>query len=98
MSKQNFHIVVIALLAILCFVDFIRINTLQRELGRTREMIQDATNAMNYKLDASIYKKDAQLYLMNQQYNEPQIHKMLADSCRSDCMKYRTKYGKETIE
>lgn len=49
--------------------------TLQRELERTREMIQGATNAMNYKLDASIYKKDAQLYLMNQQYNEPQIHK-----------------------
>lgn len=98
MSKQTIYTVAITLLAIICVVDFIRINTLQRELERTREMVQEATDAIDHKLDASIYKKDAQLYLMNQQYNDPKIHKMLADSCRSDCMKYRTKYGKEATE
>jgi hypothetical protein len=36
----------------------------------------------------SIYKKDAQLYLMNSYWNNPEIHKLLADSCKADCIKY----------
>ena len=98
MAKQTFYIIVIVVLVIICTVDFVRINNLQGEVERTREMIQEATDAMDYKLDASIYKKDAQLYLMNLQYNNPQTHKLLADSCRNDCVKYRQKYGKEEKE
>lgn len=38
---------------------------------------------------AQIYKKDAQLYLMNSQWNNPEVHKLLADSCKMDCIKYK---------
>jgi uncharacterized protein YxeA len=38
---------------------------------------------------ASIYKKDAQLYLMNSQWNNPEVHKLLADSCKMDCINYK---------
>ena len=54
--------------------------------------------AVEWKLDASIYKKDAQLLLMNQNFGNPNIHKMLTDSCYYDCLKYRKKYGKEGTE
>lgn len=38
---------------------------------------------------AQIYKKDAQLYLMNSQWNNPEIHELLADSCKTDCINYK---------
>lgn len=38
---------------------------------------------------ASIYKKDAQLYLMNSLWNNPEVHKLLADSCKMDCINYK---------
>lgn len=38
---------------------------------------------------ASIYKKDAQLYLMNSQWNNPEVHELLADSCKMDCIRYK---------
>lgn len=38
---------------------------------------------------AQIYKKDAQLYLMNSQWNNPEVHKLLADSCKMDCINYK---------
>lgn len=98
MSKQAIYIILIVALAIVCVIDFIRINTLQDEVERTREMIHENIDALNYKMDANIYKKDAQLLLMNQNYNNPQIHKILADSCYKDCMKYRKKHGKEAAE
>lgn len=41
---------------------------------------------------ASICKKDAQLYLMNSLWNNPEVHKLLADSCKKDCIKYKNKY------
>ena len=98
MSKQVIYIIVIAALAVVCVIDYFRINTLQSEVERTREMINESMDMLDYKMDAGIYKKDAQLLLMNQNYNNPQIHKMLADSCYKDCMYYRRKYGKEAIK
>ena len=41
---------------------------------------------------AGFFKKDVQLYLMNSRYGDPKIHKMVADSCKSDCDKYTCKY------
>lgn len=38
---------------------------------------------------AQIYKKDAQLYLMTSQWNNPEVHKLLADSCKMDCINYK---------
>lgn len=45
--------------------------------------------ALGRYTEAQIYKKDAQLYLMNSQWNNPEVHKLLADSCKMDCIKYR---------
>lgn len=98
MLKHIIYIIVIAILSIVCVIDFVRINKLENKIERTREMINESMDVLDYKMDANIYKKDAQLLLMNQNYNNPQIHKMLADSCYKDCMKYRRKYGKEAIQ
>ena len=98
MSKHVFYIIPIILLAIDCVVDCMRINKLQDELTDARKQIEAEFDAVEWKLDASIYKKDAQLLLMNQNFGNPNIHKMLTDSCYNDCLKYRKKYGKEGTE
>lgn len=45
--------------------------------------------ALEQYTKASIYKKDAQLYLMNSLWNNPEVHKLLADSCKMDCINYK---------
>lgn len=45
--------------------------------------------ALEHYTKAQIYKKDAQLYIMNSQWNNPEIHKLLADSCKIDCANYK---------
>ena len=94
MSKHVFYIIAIIILAVICVVDNMRINKLQEDLTYTHNLIE----GVDRKLDASIYKKDAQLLLMNQNYGNPSIHKMLKDSYYKDCMDFRRKYGKEENE
>lgn len=98
MSKHVFYVIAIILLAIVCVVDYIRINKLQEELTDARKQIEAEFDAVEWKLDASIYKKDAQLLLMNKNYGNSSIRKILIDSCYKDCIKYRNKYGKEKTE
>lgn len=98
MSKHILYIVTFIFLSIICVVDYIRINMLQEELANARKQINAEFDAVEWKIDASIYKKDAQLLLMNQNFGNSNIHKMLADSCYSDCMKYRKKYRKVGTE
>lgn len=45
--------------------------------------------ALGQYTKAQICKKDAQLYLMNSQWNNPEVHKLLADSCKMDYIKYK---------
>lgn len=45
--------------------------------------------ALEHYTKAQIYKKDAQLYLMNSLWNNPEVHKLLADSCKMDCINYK---------
>lgn len=45
--------------------------------------------ALEHYTKAQICKKDAQLYLMNSLWNNPEVHKLLADSCKKDCIKYK---------
>lgn len=45
--------------------------------------------ALEQYTKAQICKKDAQLFLMNSLWNNPEVHKLLADSCKKDCIKYR---------
>lgn len=45
--------------------------------------------ALEHYTKAQICKKDAQLFLMNSLWNNPEVHKLLADSCKMDCIKYK---------
>lgn len=45
--------------------------------------------ALEQYTKAQICKKDAQLYLMNSLWNNPEVHKLLADSCKMDCINYK---------
>lgn len=45
--------------------------------------------ALEQYIKAQVYKKDAQLYLMNSQWDNPEIHRLLADSCKMDCINYK---------
>lgn len=45
--------------------------------------------ALEHYTKAQICKKDAQLYLMNSLWNNPEVHKLLADSCKMDCINYK---------
>lgn len=46
--------------------------------------------ALEQYTKAQIYKKDAQLYLMNSQWGNPEVHRSLADSCKMDCINYKS--------
>ena len=45
--------------------------------------------ALERYIKAQIHKKDAQLFLMNSLWNNPEVHKLLADSCKKDCIDYK---------
>lgn len=45
--------------------------------------------ALEQYTKAQIHKKDAQLYLMNSQWNNSEVHKLLAGSCKMDCINYK---------
>ena len=96
--KQQIYIVIIVILVIVCGLNFVQINSLKTEMTEKDKMLWEAIDALDRKLDASNYKKDSQLLLMNRQHGNAAIHQLLADSCYNDCMKYRTKYGKEVAE
>lgn len=57
-----------------------RINTLEQEVIE-----------LEHYTKAQIYKKNAQLYLMNTAYGDKYMHKALADSCKNDCLRYKNK-------
>lgn len=52
-------------------------------------------NALENYTKAAIYKKDAQLYIMNTAYGDKDMHKALADSCKLDCITYKNSVNYE---
>lgn len=58
---------------------------LNAKVGKLEQYI----NALDSYTRAAIYKKDAQLYLMNAAHGNENMHKALADSCKNDCLKYK---------
>lgn len=51
--------------------------------------LEQKVDALERYVRAEIYKKNAQLYLMNSQHDNAEIHALLADSCAIDCIKYK---------
>lgn len=79
MKKIIIGLCVIIVIQALCIV------YMNSAIGQNTKYIE----ALERYTKASIYKKDAQLYLMNSQWNNPEVHKLLADSCKMDCINYK---------
>ena len=79
MKKIIIGLCVIIVIQALCIV------YMNSDIGQNTKYIE----ALEQYTKAQIYKKDAQLYLMNSQWNNPEVHKLLADSCKMDCINYK---------
>ena len=66
MSKHVFYVTAIIFLAIVCVVDYMRINKLQEELTDARKQIEEEFDAVEWKLDASINKKKKKFQIKNE--------------------------------
>lgn len=86
MKKIIIGLCVIVVIQALCIVH------MNSAIDQNTEYIDQNTEyieALEQYTKASICKKDAQLYLMNSLWNNPEVHKLLADSCKKDCIKYK---------
>ena len=79
MKKIIIGLCVIIVIQALCIV------YMNSAIGQNTKYIE----ALEQYTKAQICKKDAQLYLMISQWNNPEVHKLLADSCKMDCIKYK---------
>lgn len=86
MKKIIIGLCVIIVIQALCIVN------MNSAIDQNTEYIDQNTmciEALKQYTKAQICKKDIQLYLMNSLWNNPEIHKLLADSCKKDCIKYK---------
>lgn len=79
MKKIIIGLCVIIVIQALCIV------YMNSAIGQNTKYIE----ALEQYTKAQIYKKDTQLYLMNSLWNNPEVHKLLADSCKMDCINYK---------
>ena len=90
MKKIIIGLCVIIVIQALCIV---HMNSAIGQNTKNIEALEQYTNeyieALKQYTKAQICKKDAQLYLMNSQWNNPEVHKLLADSCKMDCINYK---------
>lgn len=86
MKKIIIGLCVIIVIQALCIVH------MNSAIGQNTEYIEENTKyieALERYTKAQICKKDAQLFLMNSLWNNPEVHKLLADSCKMDCIEYK---------
>lgn len=86
MKKIIIGLCVIIVIQALCIVH------MNSAIGQNTKYIEENTEyieALEHYTKAQICKKDAQLYLMNSLWNNPEVHKLLADSCKMDCINYK---------
>ena len=86
MKKIIIGLCVIIVIQALCIVD------MNSAIDQNTEYINQNTEyieALEQYTKAQICKKDAQLYLMNSLWDNPEVHKLLADSCKKDCIDYK---------
>lgn len=86
MKKIIIGLCVIIVIQALCIV------YMNSAIGQNTKYIEENTKyieALEQYTKAQIYKKDAQLFLMNSLWNNPEVHKLLADSCKMDCINYK---------
>lgn len=78
-------IIISGLLCVIIVIQFLSIASMNSAIDQNTEYIE----ALEHYIKAQICKKDAQLFLMNSLWNNPEVHKLLADSCKNDCIKYK---------
>lgn len=86
MKKIIIGLCVIIVIQALCIV------YMNSAIGQNTKYIEENTKyieALEQYTKAQICKKDAQLFLMNSLWNNPEVHKLLADSCKMDCIDYK---------
>ena len=86
MKKIIIGLCVIIVIQALCIV------YMNSAIGQNTKYIEENTKyieALERYTKAQICKKDAQLFLMNSLWNNPEVHKLLADSCKMDCINYK---------
>lgn len=86
MKKIIIGLCVIIVIQALCIVNM---NSAIDQNTEYIETLERYTRTLERYTRAQIYKKDAQLYLMNSHWNNPEVHKLLADSCKMDCINHR---------
>lgn len=77
--------IIIGLCVIIVIIQALCIVYMNSAIDQNTKYIE----ALERYIKAQIYKKDAQLYLMNSLWNNPEVHKLLADSCKMDCINYK---------
>ena len=82
--------ITLALIALIIFIEGVNIYLIYN-LKKQSNLALEYCDVLKDYTKAQIYKKDAQLYLMNSQWNNPEVHKLLADSCKNDCIKYENR-------
>lgn len=86
MKKIIIGLCVIIVIQALCIV------YMNSAIDQNTKYIEENTKyieALEQYTKAQICKKDAQLFLMNSLWNNPEVHKLLADSCKMDCIDYK---------
>lgn len=82
--------ITLALIVLITFIESVNIYFISN-LKKQSNLALEYCDVLKDYIGAQIYKKDSQLYLMNTAYNDENIHKALADSCKNDCIKYKNR-------
>lgn len=67
------------------------LNTRLDSLEEQISYIDQRAEFLKDYVDAALYKKDAQLYVMNKSHGNSEVHKALADSFYTSCLIYKAK-------
>lgn len=90
MNRLKSVISIIFILLLLNAVLVYRMAKRQVALEKYQAILEKYIDTVHRYIKASNYEYDAMLYLMNTEYGNSEVHKMLADSCRIKCIKYKS--------
>lgn len=95
MSKPNFYMwAIVIALAIWTFIQSRTTSTLVECVEELNKHDAEMLDVLEQRIEAGGYKINSMLYLMNTAYGDADVHKMLADSCKSKCVEFQIKQAK----
>lgn len=81
-------LIAIALVALCALVHSLYLSHELAKIKATQIQMAQYVEALDQKVNALEYKKNAQLYLLCTDPSDKTM-KLLADSCKADCLKYK---------